>query len=60
MERAAKPFKTNMFGKIGYWSDGEESVAVVTVSASGRRLYFQEGPDQALSTNVAAYLFRFR
>ncbi len=47
-------------GKIGYWSDGAENIAVVTVSASGRRLYIHEGPDQALTTNVAPYLFRPR
>jgi hypothetical protein len=56
----ASPRDSPPAGKVGYWSDGGETVAVVAVSASGRRLYIQQGPDQTLSTNVAPYLFRFR
>ncbi|MDO8187335.1 hypothetical protein Q5424_12940 [Conexibacter sp. JD483] len=42
---------------FGYWSDGGRSAAFVTLSASGRRLYLQVGPDAALSTNIAGAIF---
>ena len=43
-------------GKLGYWSDGAEHVALVTLSASGRRLFIEYEGD-VLHTNVAGYLF---
>jgi hypothetical protein len=42
---------------FGYWSDGRRSAAFVTLSATGRRLYLQLGPDGAVSTNVAGAIF---
>ncbi len=53
----AAPADTPAEHTIGYWSDGARSVALVTRSATGRRLYLQLGPDGALSTNVAGALF---
>jgi hypothetical protein len=44
-------------GNVGYWSDGRQSLAVVILSRTGRRLYLEFGPDDRLSTNVAEYLF---
>ncbi|MDO8187334.1 hypothetical protein Q5424_12935 [Conexibacter sp. JD483] len=40
-------------GRVGYWSDGAQRATVVTLSGSGRRLFIEVGPDDALSTNVA-------
>jgi hypothetical protein len=44
-------------GKVGYWSDGGENAAVVVLSRTGRRLFVEFGPDDALRTNLAEYLF---
>ncbi len=43
--------------RIGYYSDGQEHIAVAIVSASGKRLFIEESAGDVLSTNVAAYLF---
>ena len=53
----AAPSDTPPVGKVGYYSDGAEHVALVTVSASGRRLYIESAADEAFSTNVAKYIF---
>jgi hypothetical protein len=53
----AAPGDTPPAGKIGYYSDGAEHIALVTLSASGRRLFIEEAADDVLSTNVAEYLF---
>jgi hypothetical protein len=53
----AAPGDTPPAGKIGYYSDGAEHVALVTLSASGRRLFIEEAADDVLTTNVAEYLF---
>ena len=53
----AAPGDTPPAGKIGYYSDGVEHLALVTLSASGRRLFIEEAADEVLSTNVADYLF---
>jgi hypothetical protein len=53
----AAPGDTPPAGKIGYYSDGAEHVALVVLSASGRRLFIEEAADDVLSTNVAEYLF---
>jgi hypothetical protein len=53
----AAPGDTPAAGKIGYYSDGAEHIALVTLSASGRRLFIEEAADDVLSTNVAEYLF---
>lgn len=44
-------------GTVGYWSDGAQRMAVVTVTATGRRLYVELGPDDELHTNVARLIF---
>jgi hypothetical protein len=46
--------------KVGYYSDGGESVAVAIVSASGRLLFIRFGPDETFSTNVVEYIFNER
>jgi hypothetical protein len=43
--------------KVGYFSDGQEHIAAVTLSSSGRRLFIETGADDFLGTNVAEYLF---
>jgi hypothetical protein len=43
--------------RIGYYSDGQEHIALVTLSASGKRLFIEESAGDVLSTNVVAYLF---
>jgi len=53
----AAPGDTPAAGKVGYYSDGAEHVALVTLSASGRRLFIERAADEVLSTNVADYLF---
>lgn len=42
--------------RIGYYSDGQEHIAVVTLSTPGKRLFLEESAGDVLSTNVAAYL----
>lgn len=44
-------------GTVGYWSDGGQQVAVVVLSAAGRRLYIELGTDEELRTNVAGAIF---
>ena len=51
------PADTPPAGSIGYYSDGQRHAAVVTVSASGRRLFFEVEPDGAIHTNVAGYIY---
>jgi hypothetical protein len=43
--------------RVGYYSDGQEHVALAMLSASGRRLFIERAADGVLSTNVAGYLF---
>jgi hypothetical protein len=52
----ANPTDTPPAGAIGYYSDGQQHVAAVTVSASGRRLFVEYEGD-VLHTNVAAYIY---
>ena len=52
----AGPTETPPPDKLGYWSDGARHVAVVTLSASGRRLFIEYEGD-VLHTNVAEHLF---
>jgi hypothetical protein len=52
----SSPSDTPSAGAIGYYSDGQQHVAVVIVSASGRRLFIEFAADDALHTNVARYL----
>jgi hypothetical protein len=52
----AAPGDTPPAGRIGYYSDRREHVAVVVVSRSGKRLFI-EGDGDALSTNVAEHVF---
>jgi hypothetical protein len=56
----AAPADSPPAGKVGYYSDGDEQLAVVTASASGRRLFIQYGPDDVFSTNVLSYMFNER
>jgi hypothetical protein len=53
----AAPSDTPPTGKVGWFSDGQEHVATVVVSASGRRLFIETAADDVLSTNVAQYIF---
>jgi hypothetical protein len=53
----AAPGDTPPAGKVGYYSDGAEHVALVTLSASGRRLFIEAAAGEVLSTNVAKYIF---
>lgn len=57
----ATPDQTPPVGAVGYFSDGHEHAAAVTLSASGRRLFIEHQRDDVLHTNVADYVFgRFR
>jgi hypothetical protein len=44
-------------GRIGYYSDGREHVALAILSASGRRLFIEQSAGDVLKTNVAGHLF---
>jgi hypothetical protein len=50
------PTETPPGGAIGYYSDGQQHVAAVIVSASGRRLFVEHEAD-VLHTNVAGYIY---
>jgi hypothetical protein len=52
----AGPAETPPAGKVGYWSDGAQHVAVVTLSTRGRRLFIEHQAD-VLHTNVADYIY---
>jgi hypothetical protein len=52
----AGPAETPPAGKVGYWSDGAQHVAVATLSSLGRRLFI-EGEGDVLHTNVADYIY---
>jgi hypothetical protein len=52
----AGPRGTPPAGKVGYWSDGAQHAAVVTLSALGRRLFIEYEGD-VLHTNVANYIY---
>jgi hypothetical protein len=56
----AAPGDTPPRHRVGYYSDGDEHVAVAIVSASGRRLFVEYGPDGVFSTNVLGYMFNER
>jgi hypothetical protein len=51
------PSATPPAGALGYYSDGAEHIAVVIVSASGRRLFYELDADDVLRTNVAGYFY---
>jgi hypothetical protein len=53
----AAPGDTPPAGKVGYYSDGQEHIAAVVLSASGRRLFIEAAADDVISTNVAQYIF---
>ena len=53
----ANPTDSPPAGKVGYYSDGLEHVAVATMSASGRRLFIEYGPDEVFSSNVTGFVF---
>jgi hypothetical protein len=50
------PSDTPEGGAVGYYSDGDQHVAAVVVSKSGRRLFIEHEGD-VLHTNVAGHLF---
>jgi hypothetical protein len=50
------PSDTPEGGAVGYYSDGDQHVAAVIVSKSGRRLFIEHEGD-VLHTNVAGHLF---
>jgi hypothetical protein len=54
------PGDTPASGKVGYYSDGDEHIAIAILSASGRRLFIEYGPDDVFSTNVLGYMFNER
>jgi hypothetical protein len=43
-------------GRVGYFSDGHEHTALVTLSTLGRRLFIEASAGEVLHTNVAKYL----
>lgn len=53
----ATPADTPPAGSIGYYGDGAERTAFVTLSTSGRRLFIETEPDDVLRTNLAQYIF---
>ena len=53
----ASPADTPPAGSVGYYSDGSEHSAAVTLSAAGRRLFIEVDADDVLRTNVAKYLY---
>lgn len=53
----ADPTDTPPARAYGYWSDGRRAAAFVTLSAAGRRLHLQLGPDDGISTNIPGALF---
>jgi hypothetical protein len=44
-------------GKVGYYSDGREHLALAILSASGRRLFVETSAGGVVTTNVAGHLF---
>jgi hypothetical protein len=53
------PTDTPAPGSYGYFSDGVKHVALVTVSAAGRRLFIAVSADHTLSTNVSEYIYSY-
>jgi hypothetical protein len=53
----ATPAATPPAGKVGYYSDGIERVAVVVLSRSARRLFVEFESGGVLRTNVAGFIF---
>jgi hypothetical protein len=51
------PGETPLPTRIGYYSDGQEHIALAILSASGKRLFIENSAGDVLSTNVAAHLF---
>jgi hypothetical protein len=43
--------------RIGYYSDGQEHVALAILSGSGKRLFIEHSAGGVLTTNVAGYVF---
>jgi hypothetical protein len=58
--KLAAPSDTPPAGKVGYYSDGVEHLATVTLSASGRRLFIETAADDVFSTNVLEYIVNER
>jgi hypothetical protein len=52
----ASPADTPPAEALGYYSDGQQHVEVVIVSAAGRRLFVELEADDLLRTNVTGYL----
>ena len=52
MVAPATPAATPGGESVGYYSDGAEHMAVVVVSAAGRRLFIELDADRVLRTNV--------
>jgi hypothetical protein len=50
------PTETPAPKTVGYWSDGAQHLAVVTLSTLGRRLFIEYEGD-VLHTNVAGYMY---
>ena len=45
--------------RVGYYSDGQEHIALAIVSASGKRLFLEASAGDVVSTNVLVYLFGY-
>jgi hypothetical protein len=54
--RLATPADTPPPGSVGYFGDGAERSAVVMLSASGRRLFFETEPDRVVRTNLIEHI----
>jgi hypothetical protein len=52
----ASPADTPPADTVGYYSDGQQHVAVAIVSAAGRRLFIELEADDVLHTNISGYL----
>lgn len=53
----ASPSDTPPAGDLGYYSDGQRHAAVVTLSATGRRLFIEVAAGDDIHTNLSQFIF---